>query len=205
MMLRHRLEERLVDVPDGELLSRARNGDESAFAEIYERHREPVFRFAYRFLSSVSAAEDVTQDCFLSLLRNSERFLGVRASLKTYLLAAARNLSLKKCGRSPSESIIDDDEDAMRSAEREPLEKLLDDELSNVVQAAISSLPEFQREALILFEYEGLSLAEISHVVCVDIGAVKARLRRARQRLKYLLEPYYTSGEGVRSTDGVMQ
>ena len=77
------------------LLEKAGDGDQAAFLELYDRYREPIFRFAYRLLGSVEIAEDVTHDCFLSLIRKPENFDPDRASLKTYLFAAARNLALK--------------------------------------------------------------------------------------------------------------
>ncbi len=75
----------------------------------------------------------------------------------------------------------------------QPLNKLLDEELSQKVKEAVSDLPPLQREALVLFEYEGLALSEIATVVGTDVGAVKARLHRARQRLKNALQPYLNS------------
>lgn len=80
---------------DDQLLKRVNQGDETAFLLLYERHRAALFRFVYRMLSSVDVAEDVAQDCFLSLIRQPERFDVARASLRTYLFAMARNLVLK--------------------------------------------------------------------------------------------------------------
>ena len=87
-------------MPDGaaeaELLLKAGRGDEAAFLLLYERHRTPVFRFACRMLGSAPQAEDVTQECFLSVLRRPEAFQAERASLRTYLCAIARHLALKQ-------------------------------------------------------------------------------------------------------------
>jgi RNA polymerase sigma-70 factor (ECF subfamily) len=69
----------------------------------------------------------------------------------------------------------------------------LDEELSQKVQEAVTSLPPLQREALVLFEYEGLALSEIADIVGSDVGAVKARLHRARERLRSTLRPYLNS------------
>lgn len=81
-------------------------------------------------------------------------------------------------------------EDQFIAPGREPLRQLLDDELSLKVKEAVSSLPPLQREALILFEYEGLALNEIAGLVGTDVGAVKSRLHRARERLRNALRPY---------------
>lgn len=176
---------------DERLLNRASRGDEAAFLLLYERHRDAVFRFAYRLLGSSGLAEDITQDCFLSLLRQPTRFDSTRASLRTYLLAAARNLSFKQFRNAGHDVAVEELTDELRMpVGAEPLSRLLDEELSSEVRRAVESLPPLQREALVLFEFEELSLAEIALVVGADTGTVKARLHRARQRLKRVLAPY---------------
>ena len=182
------------------LLQRAGEGDQAAFVELYERHRLPVFRFAYRLLGSVENAEDVTHDCFLSLVRKSENFRPGRASLRTYLFAAARNLALKyfrDVGRDESWDELNDEPSL--TARQEPLRRLLDEELSNQVREAVMSLPPLQREALILFEYEELSLSEIAAITQSEVGAIKARLFRAREGLKRMLSPYLSVNQELNS------
>ncbi len=185
---------------DGRLLERAGSGDQAAFLEIYERHRLPVFRFAYRLLGSADLAEDVTHDCFLSLIRKPENFVASRGSLRTYLFAAARNLAMKQfrtVGRVTSLDDLDEDQDPMVPVRQEPLHQLLETELSDKVREAVQSLPPLQREALILFEYEGLALSEIAAVVGADVGTVKSRLYRARERLRNALHQYLNSNQEI--------
>jgi RNA polymerase sigma-70 factor, ECF subfamily len=182
---------------DERLLERASSGDETAFALLYERHRGLVFRFAYRLLQSKEIAEEITHDCFLSLFEKPQRFKTgeQNASLRTYLCAAARNLAFKHLRRSGGETSIDDHSVLpMGVVSQEPLRRLLAAEVSEVVRTAIGELPPLQREALILFEYEELSLAEIAEIAGVDTGTVKSRLYRARQRLRTLLAPYFMRG-----------
>ena len=184
---------------DEQLLKRACRGDEAAFLLLYERHRDAVFRFAYRMLGRQTQAEDVTQDCFLSLIRRPDGYDGSRATLRTYLLAAARNLSLKLLQRQGQEVTLEEfsEEPSMQNRPEEQLRKLLDEELVFEVGRAVASLPPLQREALVLFEYEELSLKEVAAIVRADVGTVKARLHRARARLKRELEPYWISKEIV--------
>jgi len=173
------------------LLQKAVSGDQAAFLELYDRYRQPVFRFAYRLLGSVEIAEDVTHDCFLSLIRKPENFRPERASLKTYLYAAARNLALKHFRDRGREAGMDEvTEEPKDSPRRGPLLQLLDEELATKVRDAVFSLPPLQREALILFEYEGLSLNEVADIAGTDVGAIKARLYRARESLRRVLGPY---------------
>ena len=185
---------------DEVLLRRAGEGDQAAFLELYDRHRQPIFRFAYRLLGEVDIAEDVTHDCFLSLIRKPENFRPERASLRTYLFAAARNLALKHFRSTGRETGLDEmTEEPELSPRHQPLRKLLDEELAAEVRRAIFSLAPLQREALVLFEYEGLSLNEIAEITGADAGAVKGRLFRARERLKSILRPYLESGQQLNS------
>ena len=159
--------------------------------QLYERHRAAIFRFSYRLSGSVEEAEDITHDCFLSLIKRSGNFRPERARLRTYLLGAARNLWLKQLRSAGRGAALDEfDESQFTSPNKEPLDRLLDDELSENVRRAVSSLPPLQREALVLFEYEGLSLSEIAGIIGTDVGAVKSRLFRAREGLRTILRPY---------------
>jgi RNA polymerase sigma-70 factor, ECF subfamily len=186
---------------DEVLLNKAGEGDQAAFLELYDRYRDPIFRFAYRLLGSVEVAEDVTHDCFLGLIRKPENFRPERASLKTYLYAAARNLALKQFRSQSREADLDEvTEEPQDSPRRGPLRKLLDEELATQVREAVFSLPPLQREALILFEYEGLSLNEVAEIAGTDAGAVKARLYRAREGLRRMLRPYFESNQELNSS-----
>ena len=185
-------------ITDELLLKRAGDGDQAAFLELYERHRQPIFHFAYRLLGSVEIAEDVTHDCFLSLIRKPENFRSERGGLRTYLFASARNLALKHFRNLGREAALDDITEEPRVSEKQqPLRRLLDEELVLEVRQAILDLPPLQREALVLFEYEGLALSEIADVVGADVGAVKARLFRARESLRNTLGPYLNSSREI--------
>ena len=182
------------------LLQKAGEGEQAAFLELYDRYREPIFRFAYRLLGSVEIAEDVTHDCFLSLIRKPENYRPERASLKTYLYAAARNLSMKHFRNQGRETGMDEvNEEPKESPRRGPLRRLLDEELAAQVRDAVSSLPPLQREALILFEYEGMSLNEVAEIAGTDVGAIKARLYRAREGLRRILQPYINNNQEFNS------
>ena len=86
------------------------------------------------------------------------------------------------------------------SLDKEPLSRLLDDELSVKVREAVSSLPPLQREALVLFEYEGLRLSEVASIIGTDVGAVKSRLYRAREALRNILRPYLDTNQELNSS-----
>lgn len=169
---------------DSSLLREARRGDEAAFLALYQRHRTPAFRFAYRLTGSVAAAEDIVQECFLALLSGAG-FDARHGPLRTYLLGIVRHLALKRVRLAEREA----GEAGDRAADLDPLEDLLAAERAGLVERAVAALPLLQREALILFEYEELSMEEIAGVTGADVGAVKARLFRARESLRRRLAP----------------
>jgi RNA polymerase sigma-70 factor, ECF subfamily len=141
-----------------------------------------VFRFAWRLTRRADLAEDIAQECFLALLRAPARFDPARGSLKTYLFAIARNLVLNHYRSELPEAPLPD----------LPFQPSPD--ISVAIATALAALPPLQQEAVVLFEYEGFTLEEIAEVVGADIGAVKSRLHRARERLKRTLAPCRTPG-----------
>lgn len=192
------------EITDERLLALARGGDEGAFLALYERHHAAAYRFAVRLLGSAHAAEDAVHDCFLELITR-DGFDPARGTLRNYLFGAVRHRALRQFRRAGRECEIEEAEGAndangpngeamWAAASGEPLELLLDAELSEVVRRAVARLPPLQREALVLFEYEELSLAEVAEVVGADVNAVKARLFRARAGLRKSLAPYLLAG-----------
>lgn len=181
---------------EAELLRKAGQGDQAAFLLLYERHRTPVFRFACRMLGSAPLAEDVTQECFLAILKRPEGYRPDRgASLRTYLCAIVRNLSLKQLKRLGQETTTDDPpERHSGSNETDALTRVIDEEAEAAVRRAVSALPPLQREVVVLFEYEDMSLAETAAVCDIDVGTVKSRLHRARGRLRKTLAPLLRGG-----------
>ncbi len=164
---------------EADLVREARRGNEPAFLTIYSRHRTPLFRFVCRLAGSVAVAEDVTQECFLALVRDAG-FDAERGTLQAYLFGMARNLVFRLLRISERES----EEEAEPAAPLDILGELLSSERAALVADAVRSLPALQREAIVLFEYEELPLDEIASITGVDIGAVKARLHRARESLR---------------------
>ena len=158
--------------------------------DAFDDYHQAVFDFVYRLTHSADLAEDITQECFLALVRAPERFNPDRGTLKTYLFAIARNLALKNYR-------------GQRTTDATELDVAIDPrsslEISSAVESAVAGLPHLQQVALVLFQYEGLALEEIAHIVGTDVGTVKSRLHRARERLRRELAPFRNVG-GVHGT-----
>lgn len=159
------------------------------FEEIFREHKDAVYRFAWRMTADPSAAEDISQEVFVSLLRHPDRFDPARGSLRAFLLGMTRNLALK---RWRGERRFGDLGEWAELEERHYVAQpssLESAEIGEMVADAVRSLPELQREVLILAEYEELTLKEIAGVVQTEVGAVKSRLHRARENLCRILSP----------------
>jgi RNA polymerase sigma-70 factor (ECF subfamily) len=156
---------------------------DAEFEAVFYEHKDAVYRFAWRMTSSPEAAEDIAQEVFLSFYRRPDGFNPMRGTLRSFLLGAVRNLALK---RWRGESRFDElDGDRLLT---EPID-ITRGNTAELVGAAVRSLPPLQREALVLAEYEEMSLEEIGSVVQADVGTVKSRLHRARENLRRALAP----------------
>ena len=151
--------------------------------DAFEQHRDAVYRFAWRMSSSPAAAEDITQEVFVAVLRGQAQFDPSRGTLRGFLLGIARNLALKRWRDEHRWQALDDEPaiDAPLDGEQH--------EIGQLVARAVRALPPLQREALILAEYEELSLEEIARAIDAEVGTVKSRLHRARENLRKMLAP----------------
>jgi RNA polymerase sigma-70 factor (ECF subfamily) len=152
------------------------------FKSIFEANKDAVYGFAWRMTGSPATAEDIAQDCFLQLLQIPGRFDSQRGHIRAWLLGVARNLILKRWRAEGRWTQLDDEAFAVEPPPQ-------DCRLEEKVEHAVQSLPPLQREILILIEYEGMTLEEAADAVSTEVGTVKARLHRARNNLRRMLEP----------------
>lgn len=156
---------------------------EADFRRAFDDHKDSVYGFALRMTGSASTAEDIAQECFLQLLRHPDRFDPQRGTLRALLLGVTRNLTYRHWR---AENRVDplDDEDIQGD-----LPSFEGAEISALVSEAVAALPPLQREAILLFEYEGFTLEEVAAIAKADVGTIKSRLHRAREKLRQMLAP----------------
>lgn len=169
-----------------ELIELMADGDQSAFAALYELYWKAVYNYAWMLAQSPAEAEDLTQECFLALVTKPRSFDPARAQLRTWLLGVVCNRFLDRRRKRMRETLLAEFEHD-RPVQAGFEDELIGIERAEAVRRALASLPAAQNEALYRFEFEGLSLAEISAVLGIEANAVKARLYRGRERLKCLL------------------
>ena len=182
------------------LLKRLHTGDPLAFAQFVEENQSPVYNLALRMLNDPQEAEDVLQETFLNAYKALPGFEG-RSSLSTWLYRIASNASLMRLRkRQPATVSVDEPLvlDAGDSVPRQlvdwsnlPEDELLSAESRQVMDEAVSELPEALRIVFILRDLEGLSTAETGEVLGLSNGAVKTRLHRARLWLRERMSAYF--------------
>lgn len=163
------------------------------FRAAFDQHKDAIYRFAWRLTGASDAADDIAQDVFLVLWRQPDRFDPARGALRAYLLGVARNLLRKRWRDAHRWEELDEERFVALPVDVERRET------AQIVGDAVRALPPLQREALVLAEYEQLSLEDIARIVDAEVGTVKSRLHRARENLRRMLAPLKPASV-VRST-----
>jgi RNA polymerase sigma-70 factor (ECF subfamily) len=178
-------------VVDAALITRLQAGDEEAFRQLVRDWQGPVLNFVYRMTADAAGAEDLAQEVFVRVARSIGRFRyrPGRAAFSTWLFQIARNAALDRLrhrARHPEESLEAREVAAGELPGRVPSPDVAagHNELAAEIAAAVASLPEDQRTALVLAEYEGLPVTEIAAVMACSAKSVESRLYRARQALR---------------------
>jgi RNA polymerase sigma-70 factor (ECF subfamily) len=157
------------------------------FRRAFDEHKNAVYAYALRMTGSAEVAEDVAQDCFVQLLRAPAKFDPARGSLRAFLLGVTRNLVFRHWREESRLDPMDEDREWPAPDSGEGSAATLG--LAAQVASAVQSLAPLQREAVVLFEYEGFTLDEIASLTGAEVGTVKSRLHRARERLRRALAP----------------
>ena len=174
---------------DVALLAEATGGDLEAFATLYRRHQQRVYRFARTMTGSSDAAEDITQEVFVVLLTDAARFDPGRAAFTTYVYGIVRNLSRHRVRRERAGPSV---EELVRSGrdfdcDDDPARLVEGAELAGAVRRALASLPSRYRELIVLCDLHDLSYEDAAQVVGATVPAVRSRLHKGRQLLRLRL------------------
>ena len=179
------------------LMAKAARGDENAFAKIVAKHQHAVLGTVAKMTNQSPDTEDIAQQVFIRLWKSAERYKPT-AKFTTFLFTITKNLvfnaTRKKSGK--NEYSFDALEGKWRqsiedkSSDSRPDKLIEQTELRQIIDQAISSLPEKQRLAVVLRRYEKMPYEEIAETLGVSIPAVKSQLFRARTALRESLGRY---------------
>jgi RNA polymerase sigma-70 factor (ECF subfamily) len=174
------------DRDDAVLLRRHVEGDSEAFGELVRRHRDRLWAVALRTLGDPDDAADAVQDALINAFRRARTFRG-ESAVTTWLHRIVVNACLDRiryAAARPAVPWADDlDPPSVASDPARQATARLD------VEAALATLPDEQRVALVLVDMEGYPVAEVAQLLSCPVGTVKSRCARARARLLPLLAP----------------
>ncbi|MGD0088483.1 MAG: RNA polymerase sigma factor [Planctomycetota bacterium] len=186
-------------VSDEALMERLANGSHAAFEELLSRYEAPVLTFCYAFMRNRELSEDLAQETFLRVFRNSSRYQPV-AKFTTWLYRIAANLCINELKKGKLRQGMSLDEpagpdpdgskiiDRIASEEGSPLSDVESQEVQQLIGKAIDHLPDDQRTTLVLVEYHHMPYQEIAEILGVTVSAIKMRVKRARETLREMLK-----------------
>ena len=174
---------------DEDLMPLVERKDPAAFEVLYDRHGGAAYSLAYRIVGDRVAAEDVTQEAFISAWRSGARYDRARGSVRTWLLGVVRNRAIdalrRESTRAPALSL-----DADVAPVREPAAQEFTDvealrrEAAREVRGVLAQLPDDQLKVVHLAYFGGLSQSEIAEALGMPLGTVKGRMRLAMEKMR---------------------
>ena len=172
-------------------------GRPNAFELLYDRHGGAAFSLAYRMVGSRAAAEDVTQEAFLSIWRSRLRYEPARGSVRTWVLGIVHNRAIdalrrnvvQERGRADFEGV----EEQREAPERTEVEVARRQEATSV-RSAIGELPDEQSRVIELAYFGGFSHTEIAEMLGTPVGTVKGRMRLGMKKIRDYFSSFAPEG-----------
>jgi RNA polymerase sigma-70 factor (ECF subfamily) len=178
-------QERLADE---ELMPLIGARDPEAFEVFYDRHGGVAFSLAYRIVGDRAAAEDVSQEAFISVWRSGARYDPARGSVRSWMLGIVRNRAIdflrSRAGRAPKLDFDDDTVLEQRAATERTEEVALQHETRDELRGAIGDLPGEQSKVIELAYFGGFSHSEIAEMLGLPLGTVKGRMRLGLEKIR---------------------
>ncbi|MEO8100395.1 MAG: RNA polymerase sigma factor [Acidobacteriota bacterium] len=179
---------------DAQLMLRVREGDETSFAILLERHRGPVVHFLYRMVGNQAVSEELAQEVFLRVYKSRAGYEPT-AKFTTWLFRIATHLALnairdgkkEKSNQSLDQELPDGRERQISDGARTVEQRMVENVKVREVRTAVESLPANQRAAVLMHKYEGLGYAQISKTLECSESATKSLLFRAYETLRVRL------------------
>jgi RNA polymerase sigma-70 factor (ECF subfamily) len=185
MAVRREKAERLADE---ELMPLVGRKDAEAFEVLFDRHGGAAFSLAYRIVGDRAAAEEVTQEAFISVWRSGARFDAARGSVRSWLLSVVRNRAIdflrSRAGKAPKLTFDDDAALEQRPAAERTEEEALRRETAGELRGAIGKLPGEQSKVIELAYFGGFSHSEIAQILNLPMGTVKGRMRLGLEKIR---------------------
>jgi len=195
---------RVERLADEELMAVVDRKQPAAFEVLYDRHGGAAFSLAYRIVGDRLAAEDVTQEAFLSIWRSNARFDRARGSVRSWVLSVVRNRAIDtlRRGAGNAPKLDHDDETALEAkpAEERTETEALRRETSRELRGALRQLPDDQSQVIQLAYFGGFSHTEIAEMLGMPLGTVKGRMRLGLEKIRVQLAEALTPETALEGT-----
>lgn len=178
---------------DEELVLKAIEGDQKSFEELVYKYEKLVYSICYKMFKNDQDSLDFTQETFIKVYKNMSNAIG-KGSFKSWICTIATNTcidELRKRKNKYTLSLDDTFENDSKNAKIDPpdksptpLEKIIEDENSELLAKAIGNLSEDNKSIIIMRDVEGYSYDEIAKFLGISLGTVKSRISRARKKLQ---------------------
>lgn len=193
---------------DSQLIREIKDGNVELYSELMRRYQRKILAFIYHMLKSSKLellAEDLCSETFYKAYRSLHSFRELDASFSTWLYTIARNTVLSELRKQKSAHVSLDESgfEPVAALDAVPEQHVLRNERMAMVREAINNLPEKQRSALILREYDQLDYQEIANILGQTVSSVKSLLFRARASVKTQLEPYFGQSPLMEEFEGM--
>jgi RNA polymerase sigma-70 factor (ECF subfamily) len=185
--------QRLENLSDAELLELSIGGEESAFLSLYERLKGPIFRYALYMTMSKTAAEEVTQEVFIALLKDGNRYKPAEGDLPGFAFGIAHNLIRRLNRRErlyeelPGDEVLDKLSGRLLGSEELSVQVMRNQDVEKI-RAAIRSLPDHYRQVIVLCDLCELTYTEAASRLQCAVGTVRSRRNRAHALLAQKLK-----------------
>ena len=191
-----------VDIADAMLVKRCRQGDSAAMERLILKYQNRIYNVILKMCTNPHDAAELTQETFVKVIENIDKFEG-RSGFYTWTFRIAVNLTLNFCQKNAKFNIrsLDTEQEQYNDQAKQILSDFLRDESSpdpvaiaqnkelyEIALKALMKLDDAQRAVIVLRDIEGMNYTQISKVLDIELGTVRSRLSRARNKLNQIME-----------------
>ncbi len=199
---RRRISDRRISIDDRVLIRQCRDGDSVAMERLILRYQNRIYNVILKMCGDLDDAAELTQETFVKVIENIDKFEG-RSGFYTWAFRIAVNLTLNFCQKNAKLNLrsLDTEQEQCSDQARQFLGEFLSDdsspdpvaiaqnkELYEIALKALMKLDDAQRAVIVLRDIEGMNYTQISKVLDIELGTVRSRLSRARNKLNRIME-----------------
>lgn len=168
-----------------------RDGDILSFEKLITAYKDKIFNYCYRFCNHYHRAEELSQEILIKVYQNIGLYDWQKSSLSTWIYTITHNICINSARTSTSETLYEEINFENQTGTDGTEDKVLKEELLDKLKAAILTLSPEERSLLIMKDYYGFKLKEISTIMNLPVGTLKSRLHTTRKKIRMMIGDLY--------------